>query len=86
MVLEKETALFEQHREEWRRQHPGKFVVIGGDRVVGFYDSLESALVAGTRQFGLKSFLARSVSEPDQEFAIPAMALGVLDACPAHDV
>jgi hypothetical protein len=86
MALDQEKSVFDEHREEWHQQYPGKFVVIKGDEVVGFFDTLDLALSEGAKRFGLTPFMARSVSEPDQEVSIPAMALGVLRADPTYAV
>ena len=36
MILDKPTAIFEQHREEFAKNHHGKIVVIHNTEVAGF--------------------------------------------------
>jgi len=61
-VLQKELAVFEQHRQEWLRSHPGDFVVISNATVAGFYPDYESAFRAGLGMFGVQaSFLVKQV-------------------------
>jgi len=83
MGLDQEKSVFDEHRDQWTEQYPGRFVLIKGSEVIGFFDCLDAALSEGAKRFGLTPFLARSVSEPDQEVSIPALALGVLRADPA---
>lgn len=58
-----ELAVFEQHRREWSRSHPGEFVVIQGDEIAdGFFDTYADALRAGLRKFGARNeFLVKQV-------------------------
>ena len=63
--LERETALFTKHAEEWRTKHLGHFVLIKGDEIVGFYQSLEKAFTVGTERFGLEPFLVRRIVPKD---------------------
>lgn len=63
--LEHESRVFDQHIEEWRRGRLGKFVLIKGDDVVGFFDSLDKAFTVGTGRFGLEPFLVRQIVPKD---------------------
>jgi hypothetical protein len=58
-----ELRLFEEHRQEWSRSHPGHFVVIQGDTVApGFFGTYADALRAGLRIFGVQNdFLVKQV-------------------------
>lgn len=61
-TLQEELGLFEQHRQEWMRSHPGEFVVIAGEHVAGFFPDYESAFKAGLKTAGLgNSFLVKQV-------------------------
>jgi hypothetical protein len=62
-ILQKELQIFEDHRGEWSRSHPGEYVVIQDDIVVeGFFDTYAEALKAGLREFGAgRSFLVKQV-------------------------
>ena len=83
-MLETELAYFDQNRESWKTQYPCKFVLIKGSSLVGTHDTMEAALDDGSRRFGLSSFLIRRVGEDSKEISIPALALGILRANPAH--
>ncbi|HEY6252751.1 MAG TPA: hypothetical protein VI685_22570 [Candidatus Angelobacter sp.] len=58
-----ELKVFEQHREEWSRAHPGEYVVIQDDVIVdGFFGTYAEALKAGLQKFGVRrSFLVKQV-------------------------
>jgi hypothetical protein len=58
-----ELEVFEQHRQEWSRSHPGEFVVIRDDVVAdGFFGTYAEALRAGLQYFGVgRSFLVKQV-------------------------
>lgn len=58
-----ELEVFEKHRGEWSRSHPGDFVVIQGDEVAdGFFSTYAEALRAGLQRFGVRnSFLVKQV-------------------------
>jgi hypothetical protein len=58
-----ELRVFEQHRQEWSRSHPGEFVVIQGHEIAdGFFADYADALRAGLQRFGVrKEFLVKQV-------------------------
>lgn len=69
--LQEELRVFEQHRSEWLRSHRGEFVVIVGERVIGFYSDYESAFKAGLPEAGLRnSFLVKQVWAEDPVYSI----------------
>jgi hypothetical protein len=82
--LERERALYTEHEAEWAAAHPGRFVVVKGDRLLGAFESMEEALAAGAATFGRESFLVRKLGEKQQEVKIPALTLGLLGAHPQH--
>ena len=59
----RELQLFEQHRKEWSRSHPGEFVVIQNETVVEqFFGTYTEALKAGIKRFGVRNpFLVKQV-------------------------
>lgn len=79
-MLDTERQYFQDHQEELLKAHPGKFVIIREQRVVGAFDTLEDALSVGTKEFGLSPFLVRRTDERPSEICIPALALGILRA------
>jgi hypothetical protein len=61
--LEMELQVFERHREEWSRTHPGKYVAIQDGTVLdGFFGEYADAFRAGLERFGLsRSFLVKQI-------------------------
>jgi hypothetical protein len=63
-----ELEIFERHRQEWSRSHPGEFVVIQGEEIAeGFFGEYADALRAGLQKFGARrEFLVKQiwVTEP----------------------
>jgi hypothetical protein len=62
--LERESAVFEAHREEWSRTHGGQFVLIRGDEV-SFHATEREALDAGYRSYGDVAFLVQSIGRKE---------------------
>ena len=58
--LVKEIETYKTHLAEWADRE-GKFVLIGGAEVCGFFDTYEEALTAGYGRFGLVPFLVKKV-------------------------
>lgn len=57
-----ELKVFEEHRKEWSRTHPGAYVAIQDKIIAGFFDSYADALKAGLRRFGARrEFLVKQV-------------------------
>jgi len=58
-----ELDVFQQHREEWFRSHPGEFVAIQDDVIAeGFFGTYAEALKAGLQRFGAnRHFLVKQV-------------------------
>jgi hypothetical protein len=58
-----ELKVFEDHRKEWSRLHPGAFVAIQGNVIVeGFFNTYADAFKAGLKRFGVsKAFLIKQV-------------------------
>jgi hypothetical protein len=83
-ALERERAFYSAHEPEWKAAHPGRYVVVRGERLLGAFDSMEAALAAGAAAFGLQSFLVRKLGETQAEIHIPALTLGLLRADPQH--
>ena len=81
-MLDRERAYFDENREELVRSFPGKFVVLKETELVGAFDTIQDALEAGTRRFGLAHFLIRRTDETEHTVSVPALALGILRAHP----
>jgi hypothetical protein len=82
-ALEQELKIFGENEAEWSKAHPGKFVLIKGHEVIGFFDEPEPALSTGARLVGAESFLVRKLDKSDENIYIPALALGLLHADPS---
>jgi hypothetical protein len=74
--LGEELAFFDSKRTEWLAHHRGKFTLIRGEKVAGFYDAAESAYVEGVRLWGNVPFLVKPVLPVD----IPALVRGLIEA------
>jgi hypothetical protein len=83
-MLDAERKFFDEHREELLRDYPGKFVVIKEQQILGSFDTIQDALGAGAREFGLASFLVRRTDQAPESFSIPALTLGILRADPSQ--
>ena len=77
--LATEKAFLKQNQATLAERHPGRYLLIKGDRVYGAFETYEQGVSAGVRQFGAGPFLVRSVLEPDDPEApnIPALSVGV---------
>jgi hypothetical protein len=66
-----EEQLYEAHKREWLQQNSGRFALIKGDQLVGFYDDYESAFRHGLKHFGLGvAFLIKQVCSQEPVFTI----------------
>jgi len=65
MELEKETAVFLSHLDEWRKDHLGAFVLIKGEEVIGFFPTLSQAFTEGLHRYALGSFFVKQISPRD---------------------
>jgi hypothetical protein len=75
-----ELAFFESHLAEFLEKAKGKFVLIKGEEVVGFFDTDNAAYKAGIERFGVAPFLIREVLPEEQMYDIPAYRLGLIHA------
>jgi hypothetical protein len=60
MALEKELGTYRRELEKLLA-HEGKFVLIHGDEIGGFWDTYEDALKDGYSRYGLEPFLVKQV-------------------------
>lgn len=58
-----ELKVFQQHRDEWLRSHPGEYVAIQDSVILeGFFGTYAEAFKAGLKRFGVsRSFLVKQV-------------------------
>ncbi len=79
-MLEQEREFYAENLAEWLKKYPGKFALVKERELAGAFDTIEEALSAGARQFGLTPFLVRRVQEKQEELNVPALTLGILRA------
>jgi hypothetical protein len=79
-MLETERAYFNAKLEEWLTTNSNKFVVVKGEQVLGFFDTIDEALSVGARACGLQPFLVRRIERQREDISIPALTLGILNA------
>jgi len=69
-ALDRELAVFEQHKVQWLGSNPGEFVVIAGTKVAGFFSDYESAFRAGIQAGFRDSFLVKQVCAEEPIYLI----------------
>ncbi len=74
-----EREFFKTNQAAWMKAHPGKFVLVKGEKLFGVFDTDQNAVAEGLRQFGSESFLVRGVSEQDETLRIPALMFNLLN-------
>ena len=85
-MLDTEIRYFDENRIDLLKRYPGKFVIIKDERLMGPYESIQEALGAGAKEFGVTSFLVRRTDQPVETVSIPALTLGLLSANPSHTI
>lgn len=78
--LQTEIAFYEKKKEELQRSHPGKFVVIVGEEILGVYDTEETAYANAVRTKGNVPMLIRRVGDDGEKLYAPALHLGLIYA------
>ena len=71
MSLNREQAVYEANLPRWVSNHEGKYVLIKGDEVVGFYGSRDEALAAGYIRFGIGPLFVKQVRPPSRFITFP---------------
>ena len=75
MPLEAETTYFNAHRAEWiEGGHAGKWAVVHGAALLGFYASVGDGYDAGYKQWGHEPFLVAQVTPSDEIKTIHRLA------------
>lgn len=65
-MLDREFEFFKAHQDEFVREHPGEYVVIKGEAVLGFYPDAQTAYFATAESHEPGTFLIQEV-RPGQE-------------------
>jgi hypothetical protein len=78
-ILQTEKDYLKTKQAELAKEHPGKYLVIRKEEVIGAYDSYDEAVEAAD-SLGIGPFLVRSVHRPEDDptLVVPALALGLL--------
>ena len=56
-----ERKIFDEHIQEWQDTKLGKFVLIKGENIIGFYDNLQDVFEDGVKRFGLEDFFIEQI-------------------------
>ena len=79
-ILVEEQSFYQENRADWLKEHQGKFALIKGREVFGFFDSPDTAYQDGLRKLGNVPMLVIQVL-PEQPVAqIPALQFGLIGA------
>ena len=76
--LDTELAFFNAHLAEWLTIHPGKFILVKGNELLGAYDNAETAYAAGVKRLGNSPMLIRQVLAEQPKHSAPALMHGLL--------
>jgi hypothetical protein len=76
-VLEVERRFFEANRERLMNEGAGKFVLIKGRKVYGFYETKFDAIDAGYERFGNVPFFVHKVTEVEEPVQVISHLVGV---------
>lgn len=71
-LFSRELSVFEKHRKDWSRSHPGEYVVIQDDVIVEeFFSTYGEALKAGLKRFGAqRNFLVKQIWKTEPVYFI----------------
>ena len=62
-ILDREYAFFNPRKDELTREHPGEYVVISGERIIGFLATEREAYEAGLAAVGNVPMLIELLAE-----------------------
>jgi len=79
-ALREELAFCDAMKPEWLLAHEGKFVLIKGKELLGFFDTLEQAYSEGLKRLGNTPFLIKQVLKEEPVQTIPALQYGLIRA------
>lgn len=68
-VLEVESQYYEKMRDEFKRLYPNRFLLIYKDELIGDFDTLDDAILAGIRHDFPDPFLARESGADEPQLA-----------------
>jgi hypothetical protein len=74
--LEAELRTFRSRRDELIGRAKGKYVLIQGDRIAGFFEDQTDAITNGFKEFGNTPFLVKLVTEVDVPLNFTSFTIG----------
>lgn len=79
-VLAQEQACYEESRGALLKEHPGKWAVIVGRKLLGVFDSPDTAYVEGLKAVGNVPMLVIQILPEQPTVRFPALQLGLVSA------
>lgn len=77
-ILSEEKEFLRQNLEKLRSEHPGKYLLIQGNRVLGAFETYDEGVNFGINHVTGGPFLVRNVMNPQDRVAdVPKISLGV---------
>lgn len=76
--LAREIAFYERQKDELLKTHAGKFVVISGERIIGIFDTAQSAYEMGVAEVGTAPLLLRQITPESPVVSAPALYTGLV--------
>lgn len=77
-ILAQEKRTLRENLEELQKQHPGKYLLIQGTKIIGAFETFDDGVSYGVNTIRGKPFLVRNVMHPEDRAAdVPALALGL---------
>lgn len=76
--LKKELDTYQKNKNQLRKEHEGKFVLIKDDKVIDTFNTETEAYEAGVKQFGIDAFLIKQILGSEDEVYYPALLSGLI--------
>jgi hypothetical protein len=80
-ILSDKQAFFGSSRETLLKEHPGKWALIVGRKLLGVFDSPDTAYVEGLRVAGNVPMLVVQILPEQPVVRFPALQLRLVSAC-----
>lgn len=81
-ILSREKEFLRQNLENLRSEHPGKYLLIQGKKVLGAFETYDKGVKFGVNLHTGRPFLVRNVMNPEDQAAdVPKLAIGVPLSC-----
>ncbi|MFH1224854.1 MAG: hypothetical protein V1676_03545 [Candidatus Diapherotrites archaeon] len=66
-LLKKELQTYEDKKKELVSEHPGKYVLIKEDKIIGIFEFQKAAINSGFEKFGNVPFLVKKIELVEQK-------------------